>query len=135
MFDVGGRRVKRSINIDMNTVRFCTDEELAKFRQQPWMNDFETTGKEEVNLYIFRHYVEQYLRNHPKVNKEMILTVRQLQPTAQGIPIELYFFSSDTRWLKYEHLQAEVFDHVLAMLPIFDLRVFQSPAGNDLHKI
>ena len=135
MFDTGGRRIKRSINIDMNTVRFCTEEELAKFKQQPWMADFEETGKEEVNLYIFRHYIEQYLINHPKVSKDLIMTVRQLQPTAQGIPIELYFFSADTRWLKYEHLQAEVFDHVLATLPIFGLRVFQSPAGNDLHNL
>lgn len=131
MFDIGGRRVKRSINIDMNTVRFCTDEELADFKRQPWMKGFEETGKEEVNLYIFRHYIEQYLINHPKVSNDLIMTVRQLQPTAQGLPIELYFFSADTRWLKYEHLQAEVFDHVLAMLHTFDLKVFQSPSGAD----
>ena len=134
MFDIGGRRVKRSINIDMNTVRFCTEEELAKFKQQPWMQGFEETGKEEVNLYIFRHYVEQYLINHPKVSKDLIMTVRQLQPTAQGLPIELYFFSADTRWLKYEHLQAEVFDHVLAVMHMFGLKVFQSPTGLDFHK-
>ena len=132
MFDIGGRRIKRSINIDMNTVRFCTEEELAGFRKQAWMEDFEQTGNEEVNLYIFRHYVEYYLRHHPKVNTEMIMTVRQLQPGAQGMPIELYFFSADTAWLKYEHLQAEVFDHILAMLHIFDLKVFQSPTGNDI---
>ncbi len=135
MFDIGGRRVKRSINIDMNTVRFCTAEELETFKQQPWMKGFEETGKEEVNLYIFRHYIEQYLRNHPKVSQDLILTVRQLQPTAQGIPIELYFFSSDTRWLKYEHLQAEVFDHVLAKLHMFDLKVFQSPNGLDFRNL
>ncbi len=135
MFDIGGRRVKRSINIDMHSVRFCSSEELAKFKQQPWMEDFEATGKEEVNLYIFRHYVEYYLRHHPKVNQEMIMTVRQLQPTAQGMPIELYFFSADTAWLKYEHLQAEVFDHVLAVLQMFDLKVFQSPTGLDFQKL
>lgn len=134
MFDNGGRRIKRSINIDMNTVRFCTEKELEAYKQQPWMEGFEATGKEEVNLYIFRHYVEYYLRHHPKVNPEMIMTVRQLQPTAEGMPIELYFFSADTAWLKYEHLQAEVFDHVLAMLHTFDLRVFQSPSGRDFHK-
>lgn len=134
MFDNGGRRIKRSINIDMNTVRFCTEKELEAYKQQPWMEGFEATGKEEVNLYIFRHYVEYYLRHHPKVNPEMIMTVRQLQPTAEGMPIELYFFSADTAWLKYEHLQAEVFDHVLAMLHAFDLRVFQSPSGLDFHK-
>lgn len=134
MFDNGGRRIKRSINIDMNTVRFCTEKELEAYKQQPWMEGFEATGKEEVNLYIFRHYVEYYLRHHPNVNPEMIMTVRQLQPTAEGMPIELYFFSADTAWLKYEHLQAEVFDHVLAMLHTFDLRVFQSPSGLDFHK-
>ncbi len=135
MFDIGGRRVKRSINIDMQTVRFCTPEELENFKRQPWMEGFEETGKEEVNLYIFRHYMEYYLRHHPKVSQEMIMTVRQLQPTAQGLPVELYFFSADTRWLKYEHLQAEVFDHVLAMLHTFDLKVFQSPTGGDLQKL
>ena len=135
MFDFGGRRIKRSINIDMNTVRFCTAEEMAGFRQQPWMEGFEETGKEEVNLYIFRHYVEYYLRHHPKVNSDMIMTVRQLQPTAQGLPVELYFFSADTTWLKYERLQAEVFDHVLAMLNVFGLKVFQTPTGMDLQSV
>ena len=135
MFDIGGRRVKRSINIDMHTIRFCTAEELAYFKQQPWMEGFEETGKEEVNLYIFRHYVMYYLTHHPKVNQDMIMTVRQLQPTAQGMPIELYFFSANTAWLRYEHLQAEVFDHVLAMLHQFDLKVFQSPTGLDLQSI
>ena len=135
MFDIGGRRVKRSINIDMHTVRFCTPEEMEKFKQEPWMEGFEPTGDKEVNLYIFRHYLLYYLTHHPKVSQEMIMTVRQLQPTAQGIPVELYFFSANTAWLKYEHLQAEVFDHVLAMLHVFDLKVFQSPTGLDFQKL
>ena len=135
MFDHGGRRIKRSLNIDMNTVRFCTKEEMDAFRQQPWMERFEQTGKEEVNLYIFRHYVDHYLRHHPKVNPDMTLLVRQLQPTAQGLPIELYFFSADTRWVKYEEIQAEVFDHVLAVLHTFGLKVFQSPSGTDFRDI
>lgn len=135
MFDIGGRRVKRSINIDMHTVRFCTAQEMEKFRKEPWMEGFQATGKEEVNLYIFRHYVEYYLRNHPKVSQEMTLLVRQLQPTAQGMPIELYFFSADTAWVNYEFLQAEVFDHLLAMLHTFDLKIFQSPTGLDLQKL
>ena len=134
MFDNGGRRVKRSINIDMNTVRFCTPEELEHYKRQPWMEDFEPTGNEEVNLYIFRHYIGHYLRHHPKINADMLMTVRQLQPTSQGMPIELYFFSADTAWLSYEHLQAEVFDHVLATLHVFGLKVFQSPTGMDFHK-
>ena len=132
MFDMGGRRVKRSINIDMNTVRFCTEEELAEFKKQPWMEGFEATGKEEVNLYIFRHYVMHYLTHHPKVHQGLTMIVRQLQPTAQGMPIELYFFSANTAWVKYEALQAEVFDHVLATLHRFGLKVFQSPTGLDL---
>ena len=135
MFDMGGRRVKRSINIDMNTVRFCTEEELAEFKQQPWMEGFEDTGKEEVNLYIFRHYVMHYLTHHPKVHQGLTMIVRQLQPTAQGMPIELYFFSANTAWVKYEALQAEVFDHVLATLHRFDLKVFQSPTGLDFQKL
>ncbi|MBQ8770332.1 MAG: mechanosensitive ion channel [Bacteroides sp.] len=135
MFDMGGRRVKRSINIDMNTVRFCTEEELAEFKKQPWMEGFEATGKEEVNLYIFRHYVMHYLTHHPKVHQGLTMIVRQLQPTAQGMPIELYFFSANTAWVKYEALQAEVFDHVLATLHRFDLKVFQSPTGLDFQKL
>ena len=132
MFDIGGRRVKRSIHIDMNTVRFCTEEELAHFKQQPWMEGFEETGKEEVNLYLFRHYLDYYLRHHPKVNQDMIMLIRQLQPTEHGMPIELYFFSANTAWVKYEALQAEVFDHVLATVHRFGLKVFQSPTGLDL---
>ena len=135
MFDMGGRRVKRSINIDMNTVRFCTEEELAEFKKQLWMEGFEETGKEEVNLYVFRHYVMHYLTHHPKVHQGLTMIVRQLQPTAQGMPIELYFFSANTAWVKYEALQAEVFDHVLATLHRFDLKVFQSPTGLDLQKL
>lgn len=135
MFDTGGRRVKRSINIDMHSVRFCTAEELSYYRQQPWMEGFEETGEEEVNLYIFRKYLDHYLRHHPKVNQDMLLLVRQLQPTAQGMPIELYFFSADTMWVNYEALQAEVFDHVLAIVHKFGLRVFQSPTGLDLQNL
>ena len=135
MFDIGGRRVKRSIHIDMNTIRFCTEEELAHFKQQPWMEGFEETGKEEVNLYLFRHYLDYYLRHHPKVNQDMIMLVRQLQPTEHGMPIELYFFSANTAWVKYEALQADVFDHVLATVHRFGLKVFQSPTGLDLQSL
>ena len=127
-----GRRVKRSINIDMNTVHFCTLEQMKTFEKQAWMSDFEKTGKEEVNLYVFRHYLEYYLRHNPRVNTELILMVRQLQPTPQGLPIELYFFSANKDWIPYERLQAEVFDHLLAVLPEFGLRVFQIPSGLDV---
>lgn len=135
MFDIGGRRIKRSINIDMDTVRFCTAEEFEAFKKEPWMEGFEATGDEVVNLHIFRHYMEYYLRHHPKVNQNLIMTVRQLQPTSQGMPIELYFFSANTAWLKYEELQGEVFDHVLAKLHTFGLKVFQEPTGRDLRSL
>lgn len=134
MFEAGGRRVKRSLNIDMNTIRFCTKQEMEVFNQQPWMKGFKETGNEEVNLYIFRHYVDYYLRSHPVVSKDMTLLVRQLQPTPEGLPIELYFFSADTSWANYEHLQAEVFDHIIAKLHTFDLKVFQSPSGLDIKR-
>ena len=132
MRESGGRRVKRSINIDMHTVRFCTPEELETFRKEEWMQGFEATGKEEVNLHVFRHYLEHYLRTHPKVNQNLTLMIRQLQPTAEGMPIELYFFSDGTEWIPYERLQAEVFDHLLATVHQFGLKVFQSPTGLDL---
>ena len=134
MFDEGGRRIKRSINIDMNTVRFCTEDEMEYFRQQPWMEGFEPSGTDEVNLYIFRHYMDWYLKNHPEVHKGMTILVRQMQPTSEGMPIELYFFSADTAWLRYEHLQGEVFDHLLAVLHTFDLRVFQRSSSSSSSK-
>ena len=130
MFDIGGRRVKRSINIDMNTVRFLTPQELENYKKQPWMENFEPSGEKEVNLYIFRHYMDYYLKHHPEVHQDMTILVRQLQPTSEGMPIELYFFSADTAWLRYEHLQAEVFDHLLAVLHSFDLKVFQRSSSS-----
>lgn len=131
MFEAGGRRIKRSVNIDMNTIRFCTDKELEQFKNEPWMKDLDSSEQKVVNLNLFRIYVEHILRNHPKVNKEMTIMVRQLQPGPQGLPVELYFFSSDTVWLNYEHFQGEIFDHILATMSTFDLKVFQNPAGID----
>lgn len=132
MRESGGRRVKRSINIDMHSVRFCTADEMDAYRREEWMQDFEGSGQEVVNLYVFRYYMERYLRTHPKVNQNLMIMIRQLQPTAEGMPIELYFFSDGTDWIPYEHLQAEVFDHLLATLHKFGLKVFQSPTGLDL---
>lgn len=135
MWESGGRRIKRSINIDMHTVRFCTVKEMEAFRQEEWMNDYEQNDTEAVNLHVFRYYMEHYLRTHPKVNQAQMIMIRQLQPTAEGLPIELYFFSDGTQWVPYEHLQAEVFDHLLATLHRFGLKVFQSPTGLDLQML
>lgn len=131
MQESGGRRVKRSVYIDMRSIKFCTPEQMADFEQKGWLEGIVREDNFPVNLHIFRNYLDKYLRSHSQVNQDMIIMVRQLQPTAQGLPLELYFFSDGTAWISYEKLQAEVFEHVFAMLPIFGLRVFQSPMGSD----
>lgn len=130
MFDSGGRRIKRSIYIDMNSIGFCTKEQIEKFTQKGWMEGLDSS-EEVVNLTVLRNFIDIYLRNNPRVNKYMTLMVRQLQPTSQGLPLELYFFSADTAWVAYEHLQADVFEHIIAMLPEFGIKAFQAPAGSD----
>lgn len=131
MRESGGRRVKRSIYIDMRSITFCTEEQMAEFDQRGWLEGLEREDKFVVNLHVFRNYLEDFLRHHHRVNQEMIIMVRQLQPTAQGLPLELYFFSDGTDWIPYEHLQSEIFEHVFAVMPTFGLRVFQSPMGID----
>lgn len=129
MFDSGGRRIKRSIFIDMNSIAFCTADQIEKLKANSLFTGDEKTP---VNLTVFREWLEMWLKNHPKVNKGMITMVRQLQPTAHGLPLELYFFFDGTAWVNYEHLQAEVFEYILAIMPQFGLKIFQSPTGNDL---
>ncbi len=131
MQESGGRRVKRAVYIDMRSIQFCTDEQMKEFEAKGWLDGVERVDGFPVNLHIFRNYLEKYLHNHPRVNQGMTIMVRQLQPTAQGLPLELYFFSDGTAWIPYEQLQAEVFEHVFAMLPTFGLRIFQSPMGID----
>ncbi len=131
MKESGGRRVKRSIYIDMRSISFCTEEQIADFKEKGWFDGIEREDQFVVNLHVFRNYLESYLRNHHRVNQELTIMVRQLQPTAQGLPLELYFFSDGTDWVPYEHLQSEIFEHVFAVLPTFGLRVFQSPMGID----
>lgn len=132
MFDSGGRRIKRSLYIDMNTIGFCSKEQVEKFREKGWLKGIECADGQIVNLTVLRNYLDIYLRNNERVNHEMIFMIRQLQPTPQGLPLELYFFSADTAWVAYEHLQADVFEHILAVMPEFGLKVFQAPAGTDL---
>lgn len=134
MFDSGGRRVKRSINIDVNSIKFCTPEQLALFEKNGWLEGINDVEGEMVNLRVFRNYLEHYIRNHSQINQSMIQLVRQLQPTPHGLPLELYFFTSSTQWVVYEKIQAAVFEHIYAMMPQFGLKVFQSPAGYDLHQ-
>lgn len=131
MKESGGRRVKRSIYIDMRSINFCSEEQMAEFEQRGWLEGIEREDKFAVNLHVFRNYLDNYLRHHHRVNQNMMIMVRQLQPTAQGLPLELYFFSDGTDWVPYEHLQSEIFEHVFAVLPTFGLRVFQAPMGLD----
>lgn len=155
MHESGGRRVKRSINIDMTSVKFCTSEMLAKYRKIRLLKDYVehteqvieeynienhidnsilVNGRRQTNLGVFRAYLTIYLKNQPGVNQELTCMVRQLQPTDHGIPMELYFFSANKDWIPYESVQADVFDHVLAIIPEFDLQVFQSPSGRDFQR-
>lgn len=156
MEESGGRRIKRSIQINMNSVKFCTPEMLERFRKIHRVTDYldrkekelkefnlklgvddtvTVNGRRQTNLGVFRAYVKEYLRHHPKVNTEMIMLVRQLQPTETGIPIEIYVFSADKAWVNYEDIQSDIFDHILAAIPQFDLEVFQEPTGADFRKL
>ncbi len=133
MQESGGRRVKRSIYIDMRSITFVSEEKLKEFKEKGLLDNIDRDDNILVNLHVFRNYLESYLRHHPRVNKRLTIMVRQLQPTVQGLPLELYFFYDGTTWIPYEHLQSEIFEHVFAMLPTFDLRVFQSPMGIDFN--
>ena len=129
MSESGGRRVKRAILIDVNTVRFLADEEVAELSGS---GPSGAQAREITNLEAFRAHVEGYLRAHPKTHREMTLMVRQLAPGPHGAPIEIYCFSNDTEWLGYEAFQSEIFDHLFAILPRFGLRAFQERSGSDL---
>ena len=150
----GGRRVMRSVSIDMTSVRFCTPEMLDHYRTIDLIKDYveeteqrieaynaahgigaaerRVNGLHQTNLGVFRAYLVRYLQNEVPVNKSMTLMVRQLQPTETGLPMQLYFFTDTVVWVDYEGIQSDVFDHVLAVIPEFGLRVFQNPSGEDI---
>ena len=150
MSESGGRRIKRAINIDMNSVRFCDEEMLAHYTRIRYIAEYVEKKRAEVedwnaqhgvdradyangrrltNLGTFRAYIVAFLRHHPMVRDDMTFLIRQLDPTEHGLPIEIYVFSRDQDWVRYEAIQADIFDHLLAIVPQFDLRVFQSPSG------
>ena len=137
MRESGGRRVKRSINIDMNSVCFCTPEMLEEYRKIDLLKEYMSQEHEDplTNLGVFRAYLVAWLRNRPVVNTDLHCMVRQLQPTEYGIPLELYFFSRIKDWVPYEGVQSDVFDYVLAVVPRFGLRMFQLPSGEDLQML
>jgi miniconductance mechanosensitive channel len=155
MFESGGRRIKRSLYLDQTSVRFLTPEErqrLRRFalidayldRKQAELEEFNAKliaeGKDPVNtrrvtnVGTFRAYVQAYVENHPRIHKGMFILVRQLQPEPTGLPLEIYAFTSTTAWAEYESIQADIFDHLYAILPEFGLRVFQQPSGEDIRR-
>lgn len=156
MFEAGGRRIMRSINIDIGSIRLCTPEmleryakiehihtylgekqdEIARYNREHGVNEScRVNGRRLTNVGTFRAYITAYLRNHPDINQDLTFLVRQLQPTEHGLPIQIYVFSKVTAWADYEAIQADIFDHLLAVAPEFDLRIFQAPSGADVQDV
>ncbi len=148
-----GRRIKRSIFIDMYSIQFCTPKMLEHFKKFEVIRDYVThmeeevtrynqnhhlseddvlTGLRQTNIGVFRKYLELYLKKNPLINNQMTFLIRQLQPTEKGLPIEIYVFSKEKVWADYEKLQNDIFDHIFAVIPEFGLKIFQSPAGTDM---
>jgi miniconductance mechanosensitive channel len=143
MVDFGGRRIKRSIFIDLNTVKFISQETAAEyiksinsvpFISNPYENNHQDI-KQLTNLGLFRMYVENYLRRNPRINQNLTLVVRYLQPAENGIPLEVYAFSTEVRLAKFEEVQSELFEYIISMMSFFELRVFQNPSGYNIEKM
>ncbi|ACG77747.1 small-conductance mechanosensitive channel [Phenylobacterium zucineum HLK1] len=156
MQESGGRRIKRALMLDQTSVRFLADEDRERLRRMSliadyldrkqaeldaWNQRLLADGRDPVNtrqltnLGTFRAYVQAYLEAHPTIARNMTLLVRQLQPTPEGLPIEIYCFTATTAWAEYEGVQSDIFDHLYAVLPEFGLRVFQAPTGLDLQRL
>jgi miniconductance mechanosensitive channel len=152
MSESGGRRIKRSLNIDLSSIRFLSADEVRRFEQFALLKDYIAAKQADLKAYndalaapggdvnlrrltnigTLRAYIFNYLKHHPKIHQHMTLIVRQLQPGADGLPIEIYCFSNDIQWANYEDIQSDIFDHTLAILSEFGLRVYQQPAGSDI---
>lgn len=159
MTESKGRRIARSIYIDIKSIEFCSDEMLERFKKFRLINDYINEKQQEIeafnkemgitdddtvsrrrltNVGVFRKYIEEYLFKHPKIHPDelpYIVMVRHLQPTERGLPIQVYAFSKEYQWKMYEKVQADIFDHILAVVPEFELRVFQSPSGDDFKSL
>jgi miniconductance mechanosensitive channel len=156
MSSSGGRRIKRAIYVDTGSIRFLNDDEVERAGRLRVLRDYIAHKREEIaahnadeaispdavpdrrrltNVGTLRAYVLGYLRHHPRIHQDMTLLVRQLAPTAQGLPIEIYAFTNTTVWAEYEDIQSDLFDHIFAVLPEFGLRAFQSPSGRDLERL
>ncbi|MDE5712072.1 MAG: mechanosensitive ion channel family protein, partial [Muribaculaceae bacterium] len=132
----GGRRVMRAVCIDINSVKFCTSSQLGTLKEKGWIADEDIEdASRTVNIGLLRRYLERYLATHPDVETKMTHMVRQLHPTPQGIPLELYFFTIVTEWVEYEHIQSEIFNHVYAVVQEFGLAIYQAPSGSDISSL
>ena len=146
MSESEGRRIARTINIDVNTIRYCTTEMLERYKHYSLVKDYITqrekdiaeynkannidttvviNGRQQTNLGIFRAYIKAYLNNNPKLNHNLTLMVRQMQPTEFGVPLQIYAFSNNKEWINYEEIQSDIFDHVIAAAAMFDLKIYQ----------
>ncbi len=156
MSESGGRRIKRSIYVDLNTIKRCTPEMLERFKRIKYIAGYVEEKNQELarwnrergidmsdvanarhltNVGTFRAYIQSYLENHPEINQDMTLLVRHLEAMAEGLPIQIYCFCRDKAWANYERIQADIFDHILAIAPEFDLRIFQNPTGSDFRTL
>ena len=156
MTDSGGRRIKRAIYIDISTIRFWDEELLRRFQQFDLLQDYFESKLKEVNnsnqpvganldqmvkerqftnIGTFRAYIKAFLKNHSDIHDEMTFLIRQLPPGEKGLPMEIYVFTNDTDWVRYESIQSDIFDHLMAIVSEFDLKVFQNPSGNDFKSI
>lgn len=154
MSQSGGRRIKRAVLIKANSIQFLNPEEIADFKKIQLISKYVTERSDEINVHnqrigadksvlingrnltnfgMFRRYLDEYLENHPGINKEMMIMSRQLAPTPQGIPLEVYAFSNDKVWKNYERIMADIFDHILASIPYFKLEAFEYPTGKDIN--
>ena len=149
----GGRRIKRSICIKIDSIKFITEENIANYKKIELIKNYVTEKSDEINKYntsnsvdksllingknltnfgVFRKYIDLYLQTHPKINQNLLFMSRQLAPTSQGVPLEIYAFSSEKEWLVYERVMADIFDHLFASVSFFDLEIFQVPSSSDL---
>jgi len=156
MQESGARRIKRHILIDLNSIRFCTAEMLERFSQYDYVADYLTkteselkeynqqrkvdpgviiNGHRQTNIGVFRAYLTAYLKDNPNLRQDLSLMVRQLQPTETGLPLEIYVFSKEQHWERFEEIQSDIFDHVLAGIKFFDLQLFQNPSGQDFQTL
>ena len=156
MTDSGGRRIKRAIYIDISTIRFWDEELLRRFQQFDLLQDYLESKLKEVdnsnqtvaanldqivkgrlftNIGTFRAYIKAFLKNHSDIHDKMTFLIRQLPPGEKGLPMEIYVFTKDTDWVRYESIQSDIFDHLMAIVSEFDLKVFQNPSGNDFKSI